>query len=114
MKKFQQRFDSTILAQLNIFKQTVEYRNSVQRKQTRLYREKLKELRSGDYLIKIGKNNNLNWCGPDKLYLDYTYGTMPGWFSLGARVNAQWFTGPEVFEILQKLKGFTAVRRKRN
>jgi hypothetical protein len=70
----------------------------------------LKEKRSGDYLIKVGKNNKRNWCGEDMQYIDYTY-FGNGWFCLGSRKGAQWFTGKEAFEFIQGKKGFTIVKR---
>lgn len=76
-------------------------------------RKYLKSVRCGNYLIKVSKNNKLNWCGADNQYIDYTY-LQRGWFALSTRENAQWFTGIEAQEFIKGKKGFYIVRRKKD
>jgi hypothetical protein len=66
-------------------------------------------LREGKYLIKVSRKNAQNYCGEDKLYIDYTY-TAHGWFALSKRANAQWFTAKEAAEFVSLVKGFQVVK----
>jgi hypothetical protein len=70
----------------------------------------LKGIREGECLIKVGRNNRMNYHGEANLYIDFTY-IRPGWFALSSRKNAQWFTGAEAQEWIRAYKGFTICKR---
>lgn len=76
-----------------------------------MYRSILRDSRKGDYLIKVSKNNTRNFCGEDAMYVEYTY-SASGYYVLGPRKNAQWFTGKEAFQWVSNAKGFTIVKRR--
>jgi tRNA 2-selenouridine synthase SelU len=82
---------SKIIDEWNAFKQTEEYTSLSKYDQVTANISFMKEKRCGDYLIKVGKNNKLNYVGQSQMYIDYSY-LRKGWFALGPRRDAQWFS----------------------
>ena len=111
MTIFEQRMQAVIL-KLRERTESAEYQQLTNWQKTASNRQILRDSREGDYLIKVSRNNVLNFCGEDQQYIDYTY-IRHGWFALGSRKDAQWFTGVEAYEWLKGKKGFTIVKRKR-
>lgn len=106
---FKTRIDA-LWADLKLAQSTIFYNSISLRRQTAFNRQYLKDNREGDYLIKVGKNNKRNWCGENQQYIDYTYSD-DGWFALGSRKNAQWFSGKEAHEFITGKKGFAIVKK---
>ena len=80
------------------------------RERVKTFRQFCKDIREGDYLIKVSRKNERNYCGEDQLYIDYSY-TAHGWFVLNTRDNAQWFTAKEAAEFVSRVKGFQVVKK---
>lgn len=80
------------------------------RERIKAFRQFSAGLREGDYLIKVSRKNQLNYCGEDQLYIDYSY-TATGWFVLDKRKHAQWFTAKEAAEFVSRVKGFQVVKK---
>ena len=95
---------------MNSFSSKLTNDGIVGRERTLAYRQFCKDIREGDYLIKVSRKNKRNYCGEDNLYVDYTY-TGDGWFVLSARKNAQWFTSKEAADFVKRNKGFSIIKK---
>lgn len=76
------------------------------------YRERIKSLREGDYLVKVSKSNK--WSGMGVDYIQFDYG-LHGSVALGRRRDAAWFTKEEAHEFIKCVKkGFKVVKLSKN
>lgn len=101
---------SELFKQRKIFSNFLSERGIHDREQRKAFTQFCKDQRAGDYLIKVSRNNRINYHGESNLYIDYSY-TADGWFVLNSRKNAQWFTAKEAYEFVGRMRGFAVVKK---